>query len=166
MKRAVYFVLFLGVILLVSSCTFPHWFVSPRHISVDGAAGNALEIVEVRETMKRKSHFSLDHYFPSQTLNVSEKSFSVLYQGRLIQPKVWVCFPDKQLRLKKNTTIPPMTSLLISFNVKRKQGDTIHIVERDVLQINDSIIINVEIPEMYEECDSIDVQFKNDKYGQ
>jgi hypothetical protein len=47
-----------------------------------------------------------------------------------------------------------MTPLLISFNVKRKQGDTIHIVERDVLQINDSIVINVDIPEMYEECDS------------
>jgi hypothetical protein len=100
MKRAVYFVLFLGVILLVSSCTFPHWLVSPRHISVDRAARNALEILEVRETMKRKSHFSMDHYFSSKTLNVSEKSFSVLYQGRLIQPKVWVCFPDKQLRLK------------------------------------------------------------------
>ena len=166
MKRVVYFVLFLGVILLVSSCTFPHWFVSPRHVTVDGAAGNALEIVEVRETMKRKSHFSMDHYFPSKTLNVSEKSFSVLYQGKLIQPKVWACFPDKQLRLKKTTTIPPMTSLLISFNVKRKQGDTIHIVERDVLQLNDSIVINVEIPEMYEEWDSIDVKHKNDKHEQ
>ena len=59
-----------------------------------------------------------------------------------------------------------MTSLLISFNVKRKQGDIIHIVERDVLQLNDSIVINVEIPEMYEEWDSIDVKHKNDKHEQ
>lgn len=59
-----------------------------------------------------------------------------------------------------------MTPIHISFNVKRKQGDTIHIVERDVLQINDSIVINVEIPEMYEECDSIDVQHKNDNHEQ
>ena len=158
MKKAVSLFLFGGAILLVSSCSFPHWFVSHRHVTVEAAAGNAPEIVQVRETMVRKSSFSIEQYFRSKTLNVSEKSFSVSYQGKQIQPKVYASFPSEKYsrRLKELTTIPPMTLMWVSFKVKRKQGDTIRIVEHDVPQINDSIVINVEIPEMDEKEDDID----------
>ena len=49
-----------------------------------------------------------------------------------------------------------MTLMQVSFKVKRNQGDTIRIVEHDVPQANDSIVINVEIPETYEKEDDID----------
>ena len=158
MKKEVYLVFSLGTILLISSCSFPHWFVSHRHVTVEAAVGNAPEIVQVRETMVRKSSFSIEQYFRSKTLNVSEKSFSVSYQGKLIQPKVYVSFPNEKYsrRLKELTTIPPMTIMQFYFKVKRKQGDTIRIVEHDILQTNDSIVINVEIPEMDEKRDDID----------
>ena len=157
MKKEVYLVFSLGTILLISSCSFPHWFVSHRHVTVEAAAGNAPEIVQVRETMVRKSSFSIEQYFRSKTFNVSEKSFSVSYQGKLIQPKVYASFPNEySRRLKEMTTIPPMTLMQVFFKVKRKQGDTIRIVEHDVPQINDSIVINVEIPEMDEKEDDID----------
>ena len=159
MKKAVSLFLILGSILLVSSCSFPHWFVSHRHVTVEAAAGNAPEIVQVRETMVRKSSFSIEQYFRSKTLNVSEKSFSVSYQGKLIQPKVYASFPNEKYsrRLKELTTIPPMTLMQVFFKVKRNQGDTIRIVEHDVPQANDSIVINVEIPEMNEKRDDIDM---------
>ena len=159
MKKAVSLFLILGAILLVSSCSFPHWFVSHRHVTVEAAAGNAPEIVQVRETMVRKSSFSIEQYFRSKTLNVSEKSFSVSYQGKQIQPKVYASFPNEKYsrRLKELTTIPPMTLMQVSFKVKRNQGDTIRIVEHDVPQANDSIVINVEIPEMNEKRDDIDM---------
>jgi hypothetical protein len=158
MKKVVFGIFSLGAILLVSSCSFPHWFVSHRHVTVEAAAGNAPEIVQVRETMVRKSSFSIEQYFRSKTLNVSEKSFSVSYQGKLIQPKVYASFPNEKYsrRLMELTTIPPMTLMQVFFKVKRKQGDTIRIVEHDVPQINDSIVINVEIPEMDEKEDDID----------
>ena len=159
MKKAVSLFLILGSILLVSSCSFPHWFVSHRHVTVEAAAGNAPEIVQVRETMVRKSSFSIEQYFRSKTLNVSEKSFSVSYQGKQIQPKVYASFPNEKYsrRLKELTTIPSMTLMQVSFKVKRNQGDTIRIVEHDVPQANDSIVINVEIPEMNEKRDDIDM---------
>lgn len=159
MKKEVYLVFSLGVILLVSSCSFPHWFVSHRHVTVEAAAGKAPEIVQVRETMVRKSSFSIEQYFRSETLNVSEKSFSVSYQGKQIQPIVYASFPNEKYsrRLKELTTIPPMTLMQVSFKVKRNQGDTIRIVEHDVPQANDSIVINVEIPEMNEKRDDIDM---------
>ena len=159
MKKAVSLFLILGAILLVSSCSFPHWFVSHRHVTVEAAAGNAPEIVQVRETMVRKSSFSIEQYFRSKTLNVSEKSFSVSYQGKQIQPKVYASFPNEKYsrRLKELTTIPPMTLMQVFFKVKRNQGDTIRIVEHDVPQANDSIVINVEIPEMNEKRDDIDM---------
>ena len=158
MKKEVYLVFSLGTILLISSCSFPHWFVSHRHVTVEAAAGNAPEIVQVRETMVRKSSFSIEQYFRSKTLNVSEKSFSVSYQGKLIQPKVYASFPNEKYsrRLKELTTIPPMTLMQVFFKVKRKQGDTIRIVEHDVPQTSDSIVINVEIPEMDGKRDDID----------
>ena len=159
MKKAVSLFLILGSILLVSSCSFPHWFVSHRHVTVEAAAGNAPEIVQVRETMVRKSSFSIEQYFRSKTLNVSEKSFSVSYQRKLIQPKVYASFPNEKYsrRLRELTTIPPMTLMQVFFKVKRNQGDTIRIVEHDVPQANDSIVINVEIPEMNEKRDDIDM---------
>ncbi len=158
MKKVVFGIFSFGAILLVSSCSFPHWFVSHRHVTVEAAAGNAPEIVQVRETMVRKSSFSIEQYFRSKTLNVSEKSFSVSYQGKQIQPKVYASFPNEKYsrRLKELTTIPSMTLMQVSFKVKRNQGDTIRIVEHDVPQANDSIVINVEIPETYEKEDDID----------
>ena len=163
MKKEVYLVFSLGTILLISSCSFPHWFVSHRHVTVEAAAGNAPEIVQVRETMVRKSSFSIEQYFRSKTFNVSEKSFSVSYQGKLIQPKVYASFPNEKYsrRLKELTTIPSMTLMQVSFKVKRNQGDTIRIVEHDVPQANDSIVINVEIPEMNEKRDDIDMYNSN-----
>ena len=159
MKKVVFGIFSFGAILLVSSCSFPHWFVSHRHVTVEAAAGNAPEIVQVRETMVRKSSFSIEQYFRSKTLNVSEKSFSVSYQGKQIQPKVYASFPNEKYsrRLKELTTIPPMTLMQVFFKVKRNQGDTIRIVEHDVPQANDSIVINVEIPEMNEKRDDIDM---------
>lgn len=159
MKKVVFGIFSFGAILLVSSCSFPHWFVSHRHVTVEAAAGNAPEIVQVRETMVRKSSFSIEQYFRSKTLNVSEKSFSVSYQGKQIQPKVYASFPNEKYsrRLKELTTIPSMTLMQVSFKVKRNQGDTIRIVEHDVPQANDSIVINVEIPEMNEKRDDIDM---------
>lgn len=159
MKKDVCLVFSLGAILMISSCSFPHWFVSHRHVTVEAAAGNAPEIVQVRETMVRKSSFSIEQYFRSETLNVSEKSFSVSYQGKQIRPKVYASFPNEKYsrRLKKLTTIPPMTLMQISFKVKRNQGDTIRIVEHDVPQTNDSIVVNMEIPEMDEKRDAIDM---------
>ena len=159
MKKDVCLVFSLGAILMISSCSFPHWFVSHRHVTVEAAAGNAPEIVQVRETMVRKSSFSIEQYFRSETLNVSEKSFSVSYQGKQIQPKVYASFPNEKYsrRLKELTTIPPMTLMQVFFKVKRNQGDTIRIVEHDVPQANDSIVINVEIPEMNEKRDDIDM---------
>jgi hypothetical protein len=126
---------------------------------VEAAARNAPEIVQVRETMVRKSSFSIEQYFRSKTLNVSEKSFSVSYQGKQIRPKVYASFPNEKYsrRLKELTTIPPMTLMQVFFKVKRNQGDTIRIVEHDVPQANDSIVINVEIPEMNEKRDDIDM---------
>ena len=144
------------ILILLSSCSFPHWLVSHRHITVDATQGNAPEIVQAREMKISKSHFSIEHYYRSQTLNVSEKSFSVLYHGKHLWPQVYAYFPDKMRRLKEMTTIPPMTSILISFKLKCKQGDTILVVERDVPQINDSVVIKLEIPEMYGETDYID----------
>ena len=159
MKKDVCLVFSLGAILMISSCSFPHWFVSHRHVTVEAAAGNAPEIVQVRETMVRKSSFSIEQYFRSKTLNVSEKSFSVSYQGKQIRPKVYASFPNEKYsrRLKELTTIPPMTLMQVFFKVKRNQGDTIRIVEHDVPQANDSIVINVEIPEMNEKRDDIDM---------
>ena len=159
MKKVVFGIFSFGAILLLSSCSFPHWFVSHGHVTVEAAAGNAPEIVQVRETMVRKSSFSIEQYFRSKTLNVSEKSFSVSYQGKQIQPKVYASFPNEKYsrRLKELTTIPSMTLMRVSFKVKRNQGDTIRIVEHDVPQANDSIVINVEIPEMNEKRDDIDM---------
>ena len=159
MKKVVFGTFSFGAILLVSSCSFPHWFVSHRHVTVEAAAGNAPEIVQVREMMVRKSSFSIEQYFRSKTLNVSEKSFSVSYQGKQIRPKVYASFPNEKYsrRLKELTTIPPMTLMQVFFKVKRNQGDTIRIVEHDVPQANDSIVINVEIPEMNEKRDDIDM---------
>ena len=159
MKKEVYLVFSLGTIMLISSCSFPHWFVSHRHVTVEAAAGNAPEIVQVRETMDRKSSFSIEQYFRSKTLNVSEKSFSVSYQGKQIRPKVYASFPNEKYsrRLRELTTIPPMTLMQFFFKVKRNQGDTIRIVEHEVPQPNDSIVINVEIPEMNEKRDDIDM---------
>lgn len=146
----------LGAILLISSCSFPHWTVPQRHVNVDATIGNAPEVVQVTEFKLSKSHFHIEEFFRSKTLNISEKSFSVLYQGKQIQPKVWAVVSNKYRRLKDLTTIPPMTSIDIHFKIKRNLGDTIVIVEHDIPQTNDSVVIKVEIPEEYEKEDSID----------
>ncbi len=146
----------LGMILFFSSCSFPHWFVSQRHVKVDATIGNAPEVVQVRETRIRKSHFNIEQFFRSKTLNISEKSFSVLYQGKQIQPNVWAYVSNENRRLKDLTTIPPMTPINISFKIKRNLGDTIVVVEHDIPEIKDSVVIKIEIPEEYEIRDSID----------
>jgi len=146
----------LGAILFFSSCTFPHWFVSQRHVKVDATIGNAPEVVQVRETRISKSHFNIEQFFRSKTLNISEKSFSVLYQGKLFQPKVWAFVSNENRRLKDLTTIPPMTPINISFKIKRNLGDTIVVVEHDIPETNDSVVIKIEIPEEKEIRDSID----------
>ena len=145
-----------GVILFFSSCSFPHWIVPQRHVTVDATIGNAPEVVQVRETRISKSHFNIEQFFRSKTLNISEKSFSVLYQGKQIQPKVWAVVSNKYRRLKDLTAIPPMTPIDIHFKIKRNLGDIIVVVEHDIPEINDSIVIRVEIPEEYEKSDSID----------
>lgn len=147
---------FLGVILFLCSCSFPHWIVPQRHVTVDATMGNAPEVVQVNETKISKSHFNIEQFFRSKTLNISEKSFSVLYQGKQIKPKVWAYVSNENRRLKDLTSIPPMTSININFKIKRNVGDTVVIVEHDVPQINDSIVIRVEIPEENEKRDSID----------
>ena len=146
----------LGAILFLSSCSFPHWTVPQRHVTVDATVGNAPEVVQVDEMRIKKSHFNIEQFFRSKTLNISEKSFSVLYQGKQIQPKVWAVVSNKYRRLKDLTTIPPMTSINIHFKIKRNLGDTIVVVEHDIPQINDSVVIKVEIPEEDEKEDSID----------
>ena len=146
----------LGAILFFSSCSFPHWTVPQRHVIVDATIGNAPEVVQVDETRIKKSYFHIEEFFRSKTLNISEKSFSVLYQGKQIQPKVWAVVSNKYRRLKDLTTIPPMTSINIHFKIKRNLGDTIVIVEHDVPQINDSVVIKVKIPEEYIKMDSVD----------
>ena len=145
-----------GVILFFSSCSFPHWIVPQRHVTVDATIGNAPEVVQVTETRISKSHFYIKQFFRSKTLNISEKSFSVLYQGKHIQPKVWAFVSNENRRLKDLTTIPPMTRININFKIKRNLGDTIVVVEHDIPQRNDSIVIKVEIPEEYDKEDSID----------
>ena len=149
-------IVFLGAILFFSSCSFPHWVVPQRHVNVDATIGNAPEVVQVTEFKLSKSHFNIEQFFRSKTLNISEKSFSVLYQGKQIQPKVWAVVSNKYRRLKDLTTIPPMTSIDIHFEIKRNLGDTIVVVEHDIPQTNDSVVIKVEIPEEYEKEDSID----------
>ena len=149
-------IMFLGAILFFSSCTFPHWLVPQRHVTVDATIGNAPEVVQVREMKISKSHFRIEQFFRSKTLNISEKSFSVLYQGKQIQPKVWTFVSNEGRRLKDLTTIPPMTPIDIKFKIKRNLGDTIVVVEHDVPQRNDSVVIKVEIPEEHEKADSID----------
>ena len=95
-------IIVLGVILFFSSCTFPHWIVPQRHVIVDAIVGNAPEVVQVTETRISKSHFNIEQFFRSKTLNISEKSFSVLYQGKQIQPKVWA-FVSNENRKHKGT---------------------------------------------------------------
>ena len=146
----------LGAILFLSSCSFPHWTVPQRHVTVDATIGNAPEVVQVDEMRIKKSHFNIEQFFRSKTLNISEKSFSVSYQGKQIQPKVWAYVSNENRRLKDLTTIPPMTPINISFKIKRNLGDTIVVVEHDIPQINDSVVIKVEIPEEDEKEDSID----------
>ena len=150
-------IIILGAILFFSSCSFPHWIVSQRHVTVDATIGNVPEVVQVEEMRITKSHFNIEQFFRSKTLNISEKSFSVLYQGKQIQPKVWAYVSNENRRLKDLTTIPPMTPINISFKIKRNQGDTIVVVEHDVPQINDSVVIKVEIPEEDEKEDSVDI---------
>ena len=82
-------IIILGAILFFSSCSFPHWIVSQRHVTVDATIGNVPAVVQVEEMRITKSHFNIEQFFRSKTLNISEKSFSVLYQGKQIQPKVW-----------------------------------------------------------------------------
>ena len=147
---------FLGAILFLCSCSFPHWIVPQRHVNVDATIGNAPELVQVDEIRIKKSHFNIEQFFRSKTLNISEKSFSVLYQGKQIQPKVWAVVSNKYRRLKELTSIPPMTPININFKIKRNLGDTIVIVEHDVPQINDSVVIRVKIPEEYIKMDSVD----------
>ena len=149
-------IIFLGAILFFSSCSFPHWFVSQRHVKVDATIGNAPEVVQVKEMRIRKSHFNIKQFFRSKTLNISEKSFSVLYQGKLFQPNVWVFVSNENRRLKDLTTIPPMTPININFKIKRNLGDTIVVVEHDIPEVNDSVVIKIEIPEEYEKPDSLD----------
>lgn len=146
----------LGAILLISSCSFPHWTVPQRHVNVDATIGNAPEVVQVTEFKLSKSHFHIEEFFRSKTLNISEKSFSVLYQGKQIQPKVWAYVSNENRRLKDLTTIPPMTPININFKIKRNLGDTIVVVEHDIPEINDSVVIKIEIPEEYEKRDIID----------
>ena len=122
---------FLGAILFLCSCSFPHWIVPQRHVTVDATIGNAPEVVQVNETKISKSHFNIEQFFRSKTLNISEKSFSVLYQGKQIQPKVWTFVSNEGRRLKDLTTIPPMTPIDIKFKIKRNLGDTIVVVEHD-----------------------------------
>ena len=149
-------IIVLGAILFFSSCSFPHWIVPQRHVTVDATIGNAPEVVQVRETRIRKSHFNIEQFFRSKTLNISEKSFSVLYQGKQIQPNVWAFVSNENRRLKDLTAIPPMTPININFKIKRNLGDTIVVVEHDIPEINDSVVIKIEIPEEYEIRDSID----------
>ena len=148
--------LFLGVILIFCSCSFPHWVIPQRCVNVDATIGNAPELVQVDEIRIKKSHFNIEQFFRSKTLNISEKSFSILYQGKQIQPKVWAVVSNKYRRLKELTSIPPMTPININFKIKRNLGDTIVIVEHDVPQINDSVVIRVKIPEEYIKKDSVD----------
>ena len=145
-----------GAILFLSSCSFPHWIVSQRHVTVDATIGNAPEVVQVDEMRISKSHFNIEQFFRSKTLTISEKSFSVFYQGEQIQPRVWAVVSNKNRRLKNLTTIPPMTLINIHFKIKRNLGDTIVVIQHDIPQINDSVVIKVEIPEEYEKVDSID----------
>ena len=145
----------LGAILLISSCSFPHWVVPQKHVTVDATIGNAPEVVQVTEFRLSKSHFHIEEFFRSKTLNISEKSFSVLYQGKQIRPKVWAFVSNENRRLKNLTSIPPMTPININFKIKRNLGDTIVIVEHDVPQINDSVVIKVKIPEEYIKMDSV-----------
>ena len=149
-------IIVLGVILFFSSCTFPHWIVPQRHVIVDAIVGNAPEVVQVTETRISKSHFNIEQFFRSKTLNIAEKSFSVLYQGKQIQPKVWAFVSNENRRLKDLTTIPPMTPININFKIKRNLGDTVVVVEHDIPEINDSVVIKIEIPEEYEKEDSVD----------
>ena len=155
-KVKIILITLLGVILFFSSCSFPHWVVPQRHVTVDATIGNAPEVVQVRETRIRKSHFNIEQFFRSKTLNISEKSFSVLYQGKQIQPNVWAYVSNENRRLKDLTAIPPMTPININFKIKRNLGDTIVVVEHDIPEINDSVVIKIEIPEEYEIRDSID----------
>ena len=147
-----------GILLFLCSCSFPHWIVSHRNVIVDAATENEPEIVQVSEMKKSKSHYNIQQYFRTRTLtDVSEESFSVLYNGKVIRPKVYACFPNEGFRrLTGLSTIPPMTLMSFRFKVKRQQGDTILIIEHDIPQKNDSIVIKLEIPEMTHQEDSLD----------
>ena len=65
---------------------------------MDATIGNAPEVVQVNETKISKSHFNIEQFFRSKTLNISEKSFSVLYQGKQIKPKVWAYVSNENRR--------------------------------------------------------------------
>ena len=149
-------IMLFGAFLVLCSCSFPHWIVPQRHVTVDATIGNAPEAVQVEEMRISKSHFNIKQFFRFKTLNISEKSFSVLYQGKQIQPKVWAFVSNENRRLKDLTTIPPMTPININFKIRRNIGDTIVVIEHDIPQINDSVVIKVEIPEEYEKEDNDD----------
>ena len=89
-------------------------------------------MVQVDETRISKSYFYIEQFFRSKTLTISEKSFSVFYQGEQIQPRVWAVVSNKNRRLKNLTTIPPMTLINIYFKIKRNLGDTIVVIQHDI----------------------------------
>lgn len=142
---------------ILSSCHFPNWFVSHRHVTVASSSGSVPEVVHIREIKRAKSRFYINQFFRNETLQqVSEQSFSVLYHGERIQPEV--SFLNDSKRLKELTTIPPMTPFCINFKFERQQGDTIQIIEHNVPRQGDSIVVNVEIPEEKETPDVTDFE--------
>ena len=149
--------LLLCMVFFLSSCSFPSWIVSHRHITVESTSGKVPEVTHAQERVIRKSRYEIYQYFRSDTLrNLSEQSFSVLYHGERIKPDVYAYLPNNYTRLKEPTTLPPMTLYCISFKVKRQHGDTILITGHDIPQQGDSLTVRVEIPEERDKKDAID----------
>ncbi len=149
MKKKSLFII--GIALYLCSCSIPHWLISHKHVAIN-ASGNGPEMVNIEEYRQSKSRFYIRQFFNSDSLQqISEQSFSVRYHGKPIKHKVYI-----GKRLKELASIPPMTPFSLTFKIKRQQGDTIQIIERDIPQQGDSVVINIEIPEENERLDSID----------
>ena len=148
-----YLIVFMMMLLIHSSCSIPHRYYSQECISNHASSGGVLFETRASEWQRsftqqnsKKKHILVTQKLLSDTIrDVSEKSFSVIHNDNYIKPKVRIDNTGIFKRLKNPQIIPPMSTLSISFNLKREIGDSIFIIEHDIPNKGDSVVVKIMV---------------------
>ncbi len=137
------------------SCGVPMFLFNPESINVSSASKGQVQIERAimftPESKQNKKYSILQTVSGDSLLTIDVNNIFVCSSADTTHPKIYYVIKSEKDEWKyvriKNVRSPSPFTLFMKFKMKTIEGDTIKIIERNLTDVNDSVVICLGIPE-------------------